>query len=246
MFPSNFSRICMHFSKTNSYLAAVSLVQGLRDRGWGAFSGLGTVSLVVPSCSINKCNVDKWNGAFSSALGAWNLHIDLKNGKTRIDFMSTYDSVHPNLNVWSQPKAGQQGTKGVDNSIPCVTAPTRARSCVSLECKTIKTGLIKSSSRSNLCHISLSVALKYLKNNENYLLSLWSVSPSQNIFNSSRGSYWRRRRRKKKWNDRYFVQSWLKNASSCPLIFLKESCADLPSKSLELEAFFRNSNLKHV
>ena len=49
-----------------------------------------------------------------------------------------------------------------------------------------------------------------------------------------------------KWNDRYFVQSWLKNASSCPLIFLKESCADLPSKSLELEAFFRNSNLKHV
>ena len=49
-----------------------------------------------------------------------------------------------------------------------------------------------------------------------------------------------------KWNDRYFVQSWLKNASSCPLFFLKESCADLPSKSLELEAFFRNSNLKHV
>ena len=171
LLPSNFSRICMHFSKTNSYLSAVSLVQGLRDRGWGAFSGLQTVSLVVPSCSINKCDVDKWNGAFSSALGAWNPHIDLKNGKPRIDFMSTYDSVHPNLNVWSQPKAGQQGTKGVDNSIPCVTAPTRARSCVSLECKT---GLIKSSSRSNLCHVSLSVALKYLKNNENYPLSLWS------------------------------------------------------------------------
>lgn len=92
LFPSNFSRICMHFSKTNSYLAAVSLVQGLRDSGWGAFSGLGTVSLVVPSCSTNKCNLDKWNGAFSSALRAWNPHIDLKNGKIRIDFMSTYES----------------------------------------------------------------------------------------------------------------------------------------------------------
>ena len=176
MLPSNFSFICMHFFKTNSYLSAVSLVQGLRD-GWGAsrkgaFSGLRTVSLVVPSCSINKCNVDKWNGAFFSALGAWNPHIDLKMVKPEsiswalmILFMPIWMSDH---NI-SQPKAqtGQQGTKGVDNSIPCVTAPTRARSCVSLECKT---GLIKSSSRSNLCHVSLSVASKYLKNNENYLL----------------------------------------------------------------------------
>ncbi len=111
--------------------------------------------------------------------------FDIKNGKSRIDFMSTnaWDntstdrdshSFHPNLNVWSLPKAqtGQQGTKGVDNSIPCVTAPTRARSCVSLECKTgLNQVLVQ------ICvNVSLSVALKYLKNNENYFVSLkWLV-----------------------------------------------------------------------